>query len=137
MFGHMVNFSAFRRLSQSRACVCARQSPLACPEASLPNLHGSVIAKFKQWPRGDHSTTPYPQTRQSTKKSKFCLYCGPHQNAVRERKEWRQARLVKTRQDKPERVTQGGGLMNTRSMYPFAGLPSNWKQRRFRVREPC
>jgi hypothetical protein len=59
----------FQRLSQSCVCVCvcvcARQSPLACPEASLPNLHGSVIAKFKQWPRGDHSTTPYPQTRQT------------------------------------------------------------------------
>lgn len=40
-------------------CVCARQSPLTCPEASFPNLHGTVIAKFKQWSRGQlHHTIP-------------------------------------------------------------------------------
>lgn len=81
-------------LSQScvRACECARQSPLTCPEASFPNLHGTVIAKFKQWPRGPlHHTIPADKAErmgrvQRAEKSKFCLYYGSHQNAVRERK---------------------------------------------------
>lgn len=118
-----------------RVCVCARQSPLTCPEASFPNLHGTVIAKFKQWPRGPlHHTIPADKADrmgrvQRAEKSKFCLYCGSHQNAVRERK-----RIAGNQgnQDKPE-GRPGGGLMNTPSRYPFAGLPANWKHRGFRV----
>lgn len=156
MFGHIVKFPAFRPLtgSPSRvcvrmcvcACVCARQSPLTCPEASFPNLHGTVIAKFKQWPRGPlHHTMPAGKAErtermgrvQRAKKSKFCLYYGSHQNAVRERKRMagKQGNQDKARQGKTGQrgSPKGGGLMNTPSRYPFAGLPANWKHRGFRV----
>lgn len=64
MFGHIVKFCALRPLTGAHrrcgcVCACARLSPLTCPEASFPNLHGTVIAKFKQWSRGHlHHTIP-------------------------------------------------------------------------------
>lgn len=116
MFGHIVKFSVLRPLTGShgrvRVRVCARQSPLTCPEASFPNFHGTVIAKFKQWSRGPlHHTIPADKADQMgrgqrAKRSKFCLYCGSHQDAVRERKET--GKQGKARQSRQGKTSQRG-----------------------------
>lgn len=123
------------RLSRVSVCagVCARQSPLTCAEASFPGLHGTVIAKFKQWPRG---TAPPPHTRRQGRadgaaaegreiKVLLILRLASERCPRAERsRRARQDEAIKTGHDGPERVAQGGGLMNTRSMYPFAGPTS-------------
>lgn len=119
-----------------RVCVC-QAIAADVPRSFFPNLHGTIIAKFKQWPRGPlHHTIPADKADrmgrvQRAKKSKFCLYYASHQNAIRERKgiAGKQGNQDKARQARG--VAQGGGLMNMR--YPFAGLPANWKHRGFRV----
>lgn len=128
------------RLTQLRVgvCVCARQSPLTCPEASFPNLHGSVIAKFKQWSKGDRSTTPYPQTRQTrwgkgkVQRNQSFAYIAARirtpSESAKEGGEPGQARQSRQGKTSQRGSPQGGGLMNTSSMYPFADLPANWKQ---------
>lgn len=114
-------------------CECARQSPLTCPEASFPNLHGSVIAKFKQWPKGDHSTTPYPQTRQTrwgkgrVQRNQSFAFIAARIRTPSGSARKRQARpgeAIKTRQDKPERATQGGGFDEHRFDVPVRGPTS-------------